>query len=70
MSPTNALAHARLALSFLKEMDSQDESRWQTADFLSRRALQLAPDDSEVKHIRREIENRMRLSTNDPIAIR
>jgi hypothetical protein len=64
MSPTNALAEARLALCFLKDSGPQDQTRWKTADFLSRRALQLEPNGSEVKNIRREIEDWMESFTN------
>jgi hypothetical protein len=66
MSPTNALAHARLALCFLKSSKPQDPSGWKTADFLSRHALQLDPNNPEAKSIRREIVNWMQSLTKVP----
>ena len=60
LSPTNAPALARLSRHFLSKgannrLPSPDE-----ADWCSRRALQLAPDDPDVRRIYQEVQQKVR----------
>ena len=58
LSPTNSLAMARLALRILRapELNSRQEGE---VDFYSKRAVELSPDDPEVKTIRAVILKRL-----------
>ena len=53
-SPTNSLAYARLAKAVLAEPLAQNPRRAGEAEFFSRYALKLSPDDPEVMKIRAE----------------
>lgn len=53
MAPTNALALAHLARATLT--DTNNPCRLPEADFLSRRAVELAPQSAEVQRLREEI---------------
>jgi hypothetical protein len=60
LSPTNGLAFARLARQVLAQNEKANPRRVGEADFLSRRAVKLAPQDAEVAKIRAEIEERIK----------
>jgi WD40 repeat protein/tRNA A-37 threonylcarbamoyl transferase component Bud32 len=60
LSPTNALAFARLALSTLNKQEKPDPSQLNEADFLSQRALQLSPNNAEALDVRAEVAIRLR----------
>ena len=55
LSPTNALALARLARLILSQPPAENPRRIGEADFLSRRAVQMAPTDAEVVALRAEV---------------
>ena len=55
LSPTNAVALARLARRVLDEDVSKNPRREVEAGFLLRRAMKLSPDSSEVLQIVKEI---------------
>lgn len=55
LSPTNGLAFARLAKCVLSDDPNVNPRRDGEADFFSRRAVQLSPNDSEVLRIRSEV---------------
>ena len=55
LSPTNALALAKLARLILSQPAAENPRRIGEADFLSRRAVQLAPADEEVAALRAEV---------------
>jgi hypothetical protein len=57
--PTNALAMAQLAVRLSGEPDP-NQTKAQEADWLSRRAAELAPADPEVSRIRERFEERAR----------
>jgi hypothetical protein len=59
LSPTNALALARLARQILVEGQAENPRRYAEADFLSRHAAELASNEAEVRKIRAEIEERL-----------
>jgi hypothetical protein len=54
-SPNNALAYARLAKQVRAQNDKDNPRRAGEADFFSRYAIKLAPQDPEVAKIRAEI---------------
>jgi WD40 repeat protein len=56
LGPTNGLAFARLAVQVLAQSDRDNPRRVGEADFYSRYALKLAPQDAEVAKIRSRIE--------------
>jgi hypothetical protein len=64
LSPTNALVLARLALATLAQTNSP--SRVLEADFLSRRAVDLAPQSAEVQRLREELERRLASPAKPP----
>ena len=55
LSPTNALALAKLARLVLSQPSAENPRRIGEADFLSRRAVELAPADPEVARLRAEV---------------
>jgi hypothetical protein len=55
LSPTNGLAFARLAKCILAQKDEDNPRRVGEADFFSRYAVKLAPQDAEVAKIQAEI---------------
>jgi hypothetical protein len=55
LAPTNGLAVVRLAARILEEDPKDNPRRLGEADFLSRRALQFAPNDAEVAKLRADI---------------
>ncbi len=57
LDPTNGLALARLALQVLKQDPARNPRQAGEADWLSRRALALAPADDEVVRTRRAVLN-------------
>ncbi|MBI2946023.1 MAG: protein kinase [Verrucomicrobia bacterium] len=59
LAPTNALAFARLAQKVLAQSPTENPRRVGEAEFFSRRALELAPNDGEVLKIRAEIERQL-----------
>jgi eukaryotic-like serine/threonine-protein kinase len=61
-SPTNALACARLALCLVEQPDQNGPLTTADAEFLSRRALQLAPNDPEIQRIGARVTERSRQS--------
>ena len=54
LSPTNGLAFARLAKHVLAPENETDPRRLGEAEFLSRRAVELAPNDPEAQRVRAE----------------
>ena len=56
-APTNALALAHLARVTLA--DTNNPCRQPEADFLSRRAVEFAPQSAEVKRLREEVAGRL-----------
>jgi hypothetical protein len=64
LSPTNGLAYARLARQVLAQSDKDNPRRVGEADFFSRRAVELSPDDPEVQQIRSEIERQVKNITH------
>jgi serine/threonine protein kinase len=58
--PTNGLAFARLAKQVLAQSDRDNQRRAGEADFFSRRATELSPNDTEVQRIRAEILRQIR----------
>ena len=56
LSPTNGLALARLARKVLEQDAKDNPRRVGEADFFSRRAVALSPNDAEVLRIRDEIK--------------
>jgi hypothetical protein len=57
LAPDDPLTMAKLARELLKEpATAEDPSARAEADFLSRRAATLAPDDADVRRIRTEVE--------------
>jgi len=60
LSPTNGLALARFATRLLAQSTQDNPRRLPEADFFSRRAVRLAPRDSEVGGIRTETEKRLK----------
>jgi WD40 repeat protein/tRNA A-37 threonylcarbamoyl transferase component Bud32 len=54
-SPTNALACARLALCLVEQPELGNSLAKGDAEFLSRRAIQLAPDDPQIQAIRARV---------------
>jgi WD40 repeat protein/serine/threonine protein kinase len=61
LAPTNGLVYAGLALATLSSV-GKDSSGLARAEFLSRRAVRLAPDSAEVWHVRA----RVLCAANDP----
>jgi hypothetical protein len=59
LSPTNGLAFARLAFRVLEQDDKENPRRVGEADFYSRYAVRLAPNDQEVLKIRAEIQEKV-----------
>jgi WD40 repeat protein len=59
LAPTNALAHARLARALLQQ-SPQEPRPLLAADWNSRYAMNLAPDDSEVRQIREVVIDKLR----------
>jgi dipeptidyl aminopeptidase/acylaminoacyl peptidase len=59
LSPTNALATARLAKQALAQDPKENPRRVGEADFYSRRAVALAPNEPEVLRIRAEVVERI-----------
>lgn len=59
LAPENGLAPARLARRVLEQPPNDNPRRVSEADFFSRRALELAPNDPEVLQIRSEIEKQL-----------
>jgi WD40 repeat protein len=55
LSPANGLAFARLARQVLTQNEQANPCRTGEADFFSRRAAELSPNDPEVQHVRAEI---------------
>ena len=55
LSPTNGLAFARLAVRVLEQDAKDNPRRVGEADFYSRYAVKLSPNDAEVLRIRGEI---------------
>jgi WD40 repeat protein/serine/threonine protein kinase len=55
LSPTNGLTFARLAWRVLEQDEKDNPGRVGEADFLSRRAVGLSPNDPEVRRVRSEI---------------
>ena len=55
LAPTNGLAFARLAKQVLGQSEKDNPRRVGEADFFSRYAVKLAPQDAEVAKIRAEI---------------
>jgi len=62
LSPTNALAHARLAQHLLTVSPEKNPRHLKQADWHSAHAVQLAPDDKMVLRIRQEVSARIRES--------
>jgi WD40 repeat protein len=60
LAPTNGLAFARLAKQVLAQDEKTNPRRVGEADFLSRHAVKLAPQDAEVAKIRAKIEERIK----------
>lgn len=58
LSPTNGLAFARLARLVLEQDAKENPRRIGEVDFLSRRGMNLAPDNAEVVQIRKLVERR------------
>jgi hypothetical protein len=63
LSPTNALALARLAKLTLAQDADANPRRLGEADFFSRRAVELAPNNGEVQRIRTEIIEKTKASS-------
>ena len=59
LSPTNALATARLAKQILAQDPKENPRRVGEADFFSRRAVELAPNEPEVLQSRTEVVQRL-----------
>jgi len=59
LSPTNALATARLAKLVLAQDAKENPRQVGEADFYSRRAVELAPNEAEVLRIRSEVAERI-----------
>jgi dipeptidyl aminopeptidase/acylaminoacyl peptidase len=59
LSPTNALALARLARQIFAGDEAQNPRKNAEADFLSRRAVERAPDEPEVLKLRAEVAERI-----------
>ena len=59
LAPTNALASAHLARRLVNQDAKDNPRRVGEADFFSRRAVELAPDDLEVLRIRAEVTERI-----------
>jgi hypothetical protein len=59
LSPTNGLAFARLAQQVLAKSEKANPLRVGEADFFSRHARKLAPQDVEVARIRAEVASRL-----------
>jgi hypothetical protein len=57
LAPTNALVQARLARATLA--DTNNPCHLPEADFLSRRAMELAPQSDEVMRLREEVAGRI-----------
>lgn len=55
LSPTNGLAFARMARQTLTGNDKELPHRIAEAEFLSRRAVELLPQDAEVQQVRAEV---------------
>ena len=55
LAPANPNVLARLAKQIMREPSPQTSDYLEEADFLSKRAVALAPNDREVLHIRDEI---------------
>jgi hypothetical protein len=60
LSPTNGLAFARLAKQILAQNERANPHRVGEADFFSRHAVKLGPQDAEVAKIRAEIEEQIK----------
>lgn len=60
LSPTNGLAFARLARQTLAQDAKDNPRRIGEADFFSRRAIELSPNDPEVQRIRAEIAEQIK----------
>ena len=58
--PTNGLAFARLARKTLAQDAKDNPRRIGEADFFSRRAVELSPNDSEVQRVRAEIAEQVK----------
>ena len=58
LSPTTGLAFARLALQVLAQDLKVNPRKIGEADFFSRHAVKLSPDDAEVARIRAEVVER------------
>ena len=56
LAPTNAVAHARLAKRMLVTSSVPDSERLRLADWYSRRAMELAPENEEARETRLKIE--------------
>jgi WD40 repeat protein len=55
LSPNNGLALARLAAQVLAQSEKDNPRQVREADFFSRRATELSPNDPEVRRVRSEI---------------
>jgi eukaryotic-like serine/threonine-protein kinase len=56
LSPTNGLAFAKLAAAVLAQPETGNPRRAGEADFFSRHAMKLSPEDPEVMQVRTRIE--------------
>jgi hypothetical protein len=59
LSSTNALAFGRLAQKRIALKQNKPKGVWESADWLSRYATNLAPDDPEVGQIRRAVVEKL-----------
>jgi hypothetical protein len=60
LAPTNGLAFARLARQVLAQSETDNPRRVGEADFFSRHAVKLAPQDAEVAKLRSEIGDQIK----------
>ncbi len=59
LAPTNAVAVARYARKLADQNPAQNPRARGEADFLSRRALTLSPNNAEVLKLRAEVERKI-----------
>ncbi len=59
LAPTNALALARLALTVVAPRSEETSKATAESDALSRRAVELSPNDPEVLRVRSQVRERM-----------
>jgi hypothetical protein len=59
LAPTNALALARLALTVVAPRSDETSNATAESDALSRRAVELSPNDPEVLRLRTEVRGRI-----------